>query len=358
MNKLNHGYILIIFSFSLIKKESNSNRNNNNLMPSYNLLFQPINQSTVLSASTPNYNRNAIIANTNINNNSNQLNQSFQHNQNQQQQQINNNYLNPNNVQNAHHANGGSLPDLTSFQYQTNQSQQQQQQINQNNNNKLLTTANTNNNSSYEFSNQLLQPINFHHQQQHNHIGPVKGTHNSSVSPTRGMSRYSPTNSNTNLNTFGSRRHSQRTHSPLDFGLSTNIINQLSTSTPTSPLQPPQPSSSIPSLEFTINSTQVNNYLSGSGGGNKLLNGSLNGMYRSNTSGTGNGSVGGANESLPPSPQSQHSCFNSPQGSPGPISISPQDLNPFTSNNYDIMHKKFDSINLVIILFIFTSHKL
>lgn len=313
-------------------------------MPSYNLLFQPINQSAVLSASTPNYNRNAMIANTNIN--SNQLNQSFQHSQHQQQQhpqqQINNNYLNPNNAQNAHHANGGSLPDLTSFQYQSTQSQQQQQ-INQNNN-KLSS-----NNNNYEFSNQLLQPMNFHQQQQHNHIGPVKGTHNNSVSPTRGMSRYSPTSSNTNLNTFGSRRHSQRTHSPLDFGLSSNNnANQLSTSTPTSPLQPPQPSSSIPSLEFTINSTQVNNYLSGSG--NKLLNGGVNGMYRSNTSGTGNGSVGGANESLPPSPQSQHSCFNSPQGSPGPISISPQDLNPFTSNNYDIMHKKFDSINLVIII--------
>lgn len=57
--------------------------------------------------------------------------------------------------------------------------------------------------------------------------------------------------------------------------------------------------------------------------------------------------VGQTGESLPPSPQSQHSCFNSPQGSPGPLSISPQDLNPFTANSYDIMQKKFDSINLV-----------
>lgn len=72
-------------------------------------------------------------------------------------------------------------------------------------------------------------------------------------------------------------------------------------------------------------------------------------VYRTNSAST---CTTGA-ESLPPSPQSQHSCFNSPQGSPGPISISPQDMNPFTSNNninnnnsYDIMQKKFDSINL------------
>ena len=52
------------------------------------------------------------------------------------------------------------------------------------------------------------------------------------------------------------------------------------------------------------------------------------------------------NESLPPSPLSQHSCFNSPQGSPDP-SISPKDLNFFNpSNSYDQMHKKFDSIHL------------
>ena len=53
------------------------------------------------------------------------------------------------------------------------------------------------------------------------------------------------------------------------------------------------------------------------------------------------------NESLPPSPQSQHSCFNSPQGSPDP-SLGSQDLSQFNPiNNYDIMQKKFDSINLV-----------
>lgn len=51
-------------------------------------------------------------------------------------------------------------------------------------------------------------------------------------------------------------------------------------------------------------------------------------------------------ESLPPSPQSQQSCFNSPQGSPGPHSISPQDINPFSCNNYETMQKKFDLFNL------------
>ena len=60
----------------------------------------------------------------------------------------------------------------------------------------------------------------------------------------------------------------------------------------------------------------------------------------------GGGVNNGNNESLPPSPQSQQSCFSSPQGSPGPLSISPQDMNPFSSNNYDLMHKKFDSIKL------------
>ena len=80
--------------------------------------------------------------------------------------------------------------------------------------------------------------------------------------------------------------------------------------------------------------------------GHSISNGCIqqnNIVYRTNSVST---CTTGA-ESLPPSPQSQHSCFNSPQGSPGPISISPQDLNPFTSNNsYDIMQKKFDSINL------------
>lgn len=84
----------------------------------------------------------------------------------------------------------------------------------------------------------------------------------------------------------------------------------------------------------------------GGGGGPNMLNNAS--MYRSasNSNGLngGNGVAGG--ESLPPSPQSQQSCFNSPQGSPGPLSISPQDQNPFTTNNYDIIQKKFDSINL------------
>lgn len=44
---------------------------------------------------------------------------------------------------------------------------------------------------------------------QHNHIGPVKPTHNGSVSPTRGGARYSPTHTSAN------RRFSpQRNHSP------------------------------------------------------------------------------------------------------------------------------------------------
>ena len=88
----------------------------------------------------------------------------------------------------------------------------------------------------------------------------------------------------------------------------------------------------IPTLEFTITSTEPN------------------GMYRTaNTNGGGiNGATGPGGESLPPSPQSQqHSCINSPQGSPGPLTISPQDLNPFTSNtNYDIMHNKLASFKV------------
>ena len=122
-------------------------------------------------------------------------------------------------------------------------------------------------------------------------------------------------------------------------------------SMPSSPHQIPSINSPLPSLEFTINSQQIQNYLSG------LSNGALNSptnqqsnilnniiQYRN---GSGITHLNGINgESLPPSPQSQQSCFNSPQGSPGPLSISPQDLNPFTTQNYDIMQKKFDSINL------------
>ena len=49
---------------------------------------------------------------------------------------------------------------------------------------------------------------------------------------------------------------------------------------------------------------------------------------------------------MPPSPK-QQSCFNSPQGSPGPHSISSQqDINSFPCNNYETMQKKFDLFNL------------
>lgn len=53
---------------------------------------------------------------------------------------------------------------------------------------------------------------------------------------------------------------------------------------------------------------------------------------------------------MPPSPQSQQSCFNSPQGSPSPL-LSPQDINSYTTNaspqnGYDSIQKKFDQINL------------
>ena len=81
---------------------------------------------------------------------------------------------------------GGSLPDLTSFQFQANQTHQsvQLQEYNNKRNNVHQQQQ------QYDtLSAQLLQP-NF---QQHNHIGPVKPTHDSSVSPTRN-SRYSPTN--------------------------------------------------------------------------------------------------------------------------------------------------------------------
>jgi hypothetical protein len=59
--------------------------------------------------------------------------------------------------------------------------------------------------------------------------------------------------------------------------------------------------------------------------------------------------------SLPASPQSQQSLsgVSSPQGSPDPFSISPQDLNPF--NNCEILQKQFDSFNLVISSFFFNS---
>ena len=126
---------------------------------------------------------------------------------------------------------------------------------------------------------------------------------------------------------------------------------------PSSPHQIPSINSPLPSLEFTINSQQVNSYINGLQNGGGPTSGSLAALnsptnpncnilntiikYRNG----GINQAGMNQESLPPSPQSQQSCFNSPQGSPGPLSISPQDLNPFTSNqNYDIMQKKFDSI--------------
>jgi hypothetical protein len=123
------------------------------------------------------------------------------------------------------------------------------------------------------------------------------------------------------------------THLPLNTHQPTLQVQ----STPSSPLNPSI--QTLPSLEFTINSQQINNCYSVVG---NMLNGTN--MYRSASNSNGLNGAGG--ESLPPSPQSQQSCFNSPQGSPGPLSISQQYLNPFTSNNYDIMQKKFDSINL------------
>lgn len=191
---------------------------------------------------------------------------------------------------------------------------------------------------------QLLQP-NF---QQHNHIGPVKPKHDSSVSPTRN-SRYSPTS-------IGHSSIASRRLSPQHLGLSRQVVDPSSVqsspttpyvSSPNSPLHPSM--QSLPSLEFTINSQQLSTIQSQSGG---TLSQSL-AKPRSKTnsiSGSGNniypGSIPQANESLPPSPLSQHSCFNSPQGSPDP-SLSPQDINFFNpSNSYDLMHKKFDSINL------------
>ncbi len=116
-------------------------------------------------------------------------------------------------------------------------------------------------------------------------------------------------------------------------------MNTSAQSSPTSPLHPS--AQNFPALEFTIS-----NYVPSSPNLSSTGHSQNNIVYRTNSAST---CTTGA-ESLPPSPQSQHSCFNSPQGSPGPISISPQDMNPFTSNNnnnnYDIMQKKFDSINL------------
>lgn len=216
------------------------------------------------------------------------------------------------------------MPDLTAFQFQANQSHQtiQIQEYNQ-------RLSHTNN---HQYDLQLLQP-NF---AQHNHIGAVKPTHTGSVSPTRGMSRYSPTHSNTNLTSLANRRPSpQRNLTNINNNNNNANTNTSTQSTPSSPLHPSMQQSGLP-LEFTINSQQITNYLSNTNGPS---------VYRTNGA---NGTTP-TGESLPPSPQSQQSCFNSPQGSPGPLSISPQDINPFTSpppNSYDIMQRKFDSINL------------
>ena len=100
---------------------------------------------------------------------------------------------------------------------------------------------------------------------------------------------------------------------------------------------------SLPSLEFTINSQQPATINSQQ----QLQQNPRSKTNSATSSGNNNIHPGmGANESLPPSPLSQHSCFNSPQGSPDPA-LSPQDINFFNpSNSYDLMHKKFDSINL------------
>jgi len=120
------------------------------------------------------------------------------------------------------------------------------------------------------------------------------------------------------------------------------IANTSAQSSPTSPLHPSV--QNFPALEFTINNYMPSSPNNNNNNSNNIVSSSNNNIvYRTNSASTC--TTQGA-ESLPPSPQSQHSCFNSPQGSPGPISISPADLNPFTSNNYDIMQKKFDSINL------------
>ena len=128
-------------------------------------------------------------------------------------------------------------------------------------------------------------------------------------------------------------------------------------------MSPNIPSTPAFPLEFNLNSQQIQNYNSpnlqnGLNANNNTLNNSLNNnglgtVFRTNS----NSNVVNGGESMPPSPQSQHSCFNSPQGSPGPHAISPQDLNPFSNNNsnnnnnminnYDTLQKKFDSFNLV-----------
>jgi len=128
---------------------------------------------------------------------------SYQHQQ--QQNQMNNNFLNP--EIHGHITAGGSLPDLTSFQSNSEHQNIQLQEYNQQRQ-QLQQQKHQVNKPIYQ-DQQLLQP-NF---QQHNHIGPVKSSHHNSVSPTRGISRYSPTNIKSgNVN---QRRPSPRRHSPI-----------------------------------------------------------------------------------------------------------------------------------------------
>ena len=184
----------------------------------------------------------------------------------------------------------------------------------------------------------------------------MKPTLDSSVSPTRASARYSPTN-------IGVNSISNRRPSPQHLGLNRQALIaadnnkssvQSSPSTPyvSSPNSPLQPSMySLPSLEFNVNPQLIKNQYASSSQTTKNTNkcrsktnsknGSANSIYPNPSCTSIN-----PNESLPPSPLSQQSCFNSPQGSPDP-SLSPKDANLFTtSHSYDLMHKKFDSINL------------
>ena len=136
---------------------------NARLTPSYNLLFQPVNQPSTLSVSSSNYSRQQQQQQQQ------QLNQSFQHQlpqshqimqQQQQQEPVNTNYLNTQSIQS--HTTGGSLPDLTSFQFQANQQQQpgaHHQNINKNNNSAKMEQQLVQNANAYDFSAQLLQVI-------------------------------------------------------------------------------------------------------------------------------------------------------------------------------------------------------
>lgn len=133
--------------------------------------------------------------------------QQSQHHHQQQQNQMNNNFLNP--EIHGHITAGGSLPDLTSFQSNSEHQNIQLQEYNQQRQQQQQQQQQKHVNKPIYQDQQLLQP-GF---QQHNHIGPVKSSHHNSVSPTRGISRYSPTNIKSgNVN---QRRPSPRRHSPI-----------------------------------------------------------------------------------------------------------------------------------------------